>query len=152
MLIYIHICVFRGVILEPDDEVGNQEVPSKFYGPAASHAGNSSRPAHSSSSTHSLVQLSSRHHLQNDPNWQQICKTIRERNAVMFNNDLMADCYFKVGIPPAVQKIPAHKYILATGSSVFFAMFYGGLADQDDKRKEIEIPDVEPAAFLNLLK
>jgi hypothetical protein len=25
--------------------------------------------------------------------------------------------------------VPAHKYVLATGSTVFYAMLYGGLAD-----------------------
>lgn len=52
--------------------------------------------------------------------------------------------------PPAdnIQTIPAHKYILATGSSVFYAMFYGGLAEI----KDIKVPDVEPAAFLTLLR
>lgn len=48
-----------------------------------------------------------------------------------------------------IQKIPAHKYVLATGSSVFYAMFYGGLAED---KEEILVPDVEPAAFLTLLK
>lgn len=47
------------------------------------------------------------------------------------------------------QVIPAHKYVLATGSSVFYAMFYGGLAEC---KQEIEVPDVEPSAFLTLLK
>lgn len=47
------------------------------------------------------------------------------------------------------QKIPAHKYVLATGSSVFYAMFYGGLAED---KEEVEVPDVEPSAFLTLLK
>lgn len=48
-----------------------------------------------------------------------------------------------------VQTIPAHKYVLATGSSVFYAMFYGGLAEA---KEEIVVPDVEPTAFLTLLK
>lgn len=48
-----------------------------------------------------------------------------------------------------VQTIPAHKYVLATGSSVFYAMFYGGLAEN---KAEINVPDVEPSAFLTLLK
>lgn len=82
-------------------------------------------------------------------NWQANQPSIKERNAVMFNNSLMADVFFKVGILPNQQKIPAHKYILATGSSVFFAMFYGGLADA---KQVIEIPDVEPQAFFNLLR
>lgn len=47
------------------------------------------------------------------------------------------------------QTIPAHKYVLATGSSVFHAMFFGGLAESE---AQIEVPDVEPAAFLTLLK
>lgn len=47
------------------------------------------------------------------------------------------------------QTIPAHKYVLATGSSVFYAMFYGGLAEN---KQDIEVPDVEPAAFLALLR
>lgn len=34
-----------------------------------------------------------------DPNWQAIKSTVRERNAAMFNNDLMADIYFIVGSP-----------------------------------------------------
>ncbi|KAK3554644.1 hypothetical protein QTP70_030006 [Hemibagrus guttatus] len=74
---------------------------------------------------------------------------LRDRNAVMFNNEHMADVHFIVGPPGATQKIPAHKYVLAVGSSVFSAMFYGDLAEGDH---EIQIPDVEPAAFLILLK
>lgn len=42
-----------------------------------------------------------------------------------------------------------HQYVLAVGSSVFHAMFYGELAENKD---EIHIPDVEPAAFLAMLK
>lgn len=33
----------------------------------------------------------------NDPNWQATKPTIRERNAAMFNNELMADIHFIVG-------------------------------------------------------
>lgn len=48
-----------------------------------------------------------------------------------------------------VQTIPAHKYVLATGSSVFYAMFFGGLAEN---KSEISVPDVEPTAFLTMLR
>lgn len=41
------------------------------------------------------------------------------------------------------------QYVLAVGSSVFCAMFYSDLAEE---KSEIHIPDVEPAAFLILLK
>ena len=85
-----------------------------------------------------------------DPNWQATKPTVRERNAAMFNNELMADIRFVVGCDEQlVQTIPAHKYVLATGSSVFYAMFYGGLAEN---KAEIKVPDVEPTAFLTLLK
>lgn len=33
----------------------------------------------------------------NDPNWQALRPTVRERNAAMFNNELMADIHFTVG-------------------------------------------------------
>lgn len=91
----------------------------------------------------------------------------------MFNNKLLSDIMFLVG-PAGKSKlvkelhkhlikmnnhimiflgsalcIPAHKYVLAIGSSVFFAMFNGNLAEQKEK---IVIPDVEPTAFLNLLR
>lgn len=110
-----------------------------------------------------------------DPNWQATKPTVRERNAAMFNNHLMADIIFIVGSPGTcttlyftitnhsargsiefcidtighTQTIPAHKYVLATGSSVFYAMFYGGLPEN---KRDIEVPDVEPAAFLALLR
>lgn len=48
-----------------------------------------------------------------------------------------------------IQLIPAHKYVLATGSSVFYAMFFGGLAEA---KSEIAVPDVEPSAFLTMLR
>ncbi|XP_039192733.1 BTB/POZ domain-containing protein 6 isoform X5 [Crotalus tigris] len=82
-------------------------------------------------------------------NWQSFHPTLRERNALMFNSELMADVHFIVGPVGAAKKVPAHKYVLAVGSSVFYAMFYGDLAEV---KSEIHIPDVEPAAFLILLK
>ncbi|XP_055908052.1 BTB/POZ domain-containing protein 3 isoform X2 [Eupeodes corollae] len=84
-----------------------------------------------------------------DPNWQATKATVLERNAAMFNNELMSDVKFVVGSDDNIQTIPAHKYILATGSSVFYAMFYGGLAEN---KQEIKVPDVEPSAFLTLLR
>src|SRR5262249_4954682 len=68
-----------------------------------------------------------------DPNWQAFKKSVRERNAAMFNNELMSDVLFVVGQKASnsgQERIPAHKYVLATGSSVFYAMFFGGLAEE----------------------
>jgi len=86
-----------------------------------------------------------------DPNWQSTKKSVRERNAVMCNNALMADVYFNVGadIGEDVTQIPAHKYVLSTSSTVFYAMFFGGLAEPRDV---IDVPDVEPEAFLAMLR
>jgi BTB/POZ domain-containing protein 3/6 len=55
----------------------------------------------------------------------------------------------KLSLAEQVQTIPAHKYVLATGSSVFYAMFFGGLAEN---KSEISVPDVEPSAFLTMLR
>lgn len=51
--------------------------------------------------------------------------------------------------PPHSRFLLSFQYVLAVGSSVFGAMFYGDLAEGES---EIHIPDVEPAAFLILLK
>lgn len=85
-----------------------------------------------------------------EPMWNALQPTVKERNKIMVNNELMADIHFLVGQAPNQRRLPAHKYTLATGSSVFYAMFYGGLAGQSSG--DIEIPDVEPCAFVNLLK
>ncbi|XP_012264537.1 BTB/POZ domain-containing protein 3 isoform X2 [Athalia rosae] len=106
-------------------------------------------PLSSLSSQITQLNISSPEDCTQDPNWQATKSSVRERNAAMFNNHLMADVQFIVGSPGHTQPIPAHKYVLATGSSVFYAMFYGGLAEN---KKDIEVPDVEPAAFLTLLK
>jgi len=82
-------------------------------------------------------------------NWQATKTTVKERFAFMFNNEILADVHFKVGRGGSEQRIPAHKFVLSVGSAVFDAMFNSTLATQED---EITLPDVEPAAFLALLK
>ncbi|CAL8329315.1 unnamed protein product [Merluccius merluccius] len=110
----------------------------------------SSFSSSSSSSTHrSQQQTSSSSTTGQGPNWQGLYPTIRERNSVMFNNEVMADVFFLVGPPGGTKRIPGHKYVLAVGSSVFHAMFYGELAEDQE---EIRIPDVEPPSFLAMLK
>ncbi|XP_065225122.1 BTB/POZ domain-containing protein 2-like [Planococcus citri] len=82
-------------------------------------------------------------------NWQSSKTCIKERIEFMFNNETLADVHFVVGKDAKKQKIPAHKFVLSVGSKVFDAMFNGNLAMKSD---EIEIPDVEPAAFFALLR
>ncbi|KAJ8308449.1 hypothetical protein KUTeg_013323 [Tegillarca granosa] len=130
-----------------DDEM-NQEVPQNFVGKLTVQ-----RPLRKQEPSWKTPQNSPKvlptAKTSEEFNWQANQNTLQERNAVMFNNSLMADVYFIVGSEPSQQRIPAHKYVLATSSSVFHAMFYGGLANQTN---DIKIPDVEPCAFLNLLR
>lgn len=82
-------------------------------------------------------------------NWQATKSSVKERFAFLFNNELLSDVRFVVGKGRQAQRIPAHKFVLAAGSAVFDAMFNGGMATTS---AEIELPDVEPAAFLALLR
>lgn len=79
--------------------------------------------------------------------WQSNFSSVSDRNSAMVNNQLMSDVIFEVGVPGNSQRIPAHKYVLATGSSVFYAMLYGELAES-----KVEVTDVEPSIFLSMLK
>lgn len=81
-------------------------------------------------------------------NWQGTKATMRERIAFLFNNEILSDVTFLVGRGAQQQRIPAHKLVLSCGSAVFDAMFNGTLATASS---EIEVPDVEPAAFLAVL-
>lgn len=82
-------------------------------------------------------------------NWQATKTTVKDRFAFMFNNEILSDVHFVVGKGCQQQRIPAHKFILSVGSAVFDVMFNGAMATSQE---DIELPDVEPAAFLALLK
>ena len=82
-------------------------------------------------------------------NWQSMKMSMAERLAFLFNNETLSDVKFVVGRGTAQQRIPAHKFILSIGSAVFNAMFNGSMATN---ATEIDLPDVEPAAFMFLLK
>jgi hypothetical protein len=85
--------------------------------------------------------------------WQACRETIRERNRYMFKNSLMSDVHFLVGMNDETegekQSVPAHKYVLAISSPVFFAMFYGRLAETQDT---VEIPDSNYESFVEFLR
>ncbi|XP_074069575.1 BTB/POZ domain-containing protein 6 isoform X2 [Macrotis lagotis] len=115
----------------------------------AVHTKNSSLHLHQPAQSPPPAQVQNLNNNFESTNWQSFYPTLRERNAMMFNNELMADVHFIIGPLEASKRVPAHKYVLAVGSSVFYAMFYGDLAEI---KSEIHIPDVEPAAFLILLK
>ena len=74
-----------------------------------------------------------------DNDWQSTKKTVLERNSHMFNNPLMSDIKFTCGESKR-KYFYAHKYVLATSSVVFYAMFYGDLAE---KGPTIHLPDTD---------
>ncbi|XP_037552826.1 BTB/POZ domain-containing protein 1 isoform X2 [Nematolebias whitei] len=111
----------------------------------AAAASNNLQPASAPSSSPSVVGL----HREPVYNWQATKSSLKERFAFLFNNELLSDVRFVVGKGRQAQRIPAHRFVLAAGSAVFDAMFNGGMATTS---AEIELPDVEPAAFLSLLR
>ena len=88
-----------------------------------------------------------------ETNWQTARPTIRERAKYMLNNDRLSDVKFVAansnGESESKQVIPAHKFILAIGSPVFEAMFYGELAETKDT---IELPDCDYESLLELFR
>ena len=89
--------------------------------------------------------------------WQTTRPAVRERSKFIFNNDLFSDVKFVFGSMDSEsspgkrrkQVIPAHKLVLAIGSPVFEAMFYGKLAETRDS---IELPDCEYDSLLELFR
>ena len=92
-----------------------------------------------------------------EENWQAARPTIRERSKFILNSDLFSDVKFVIGRTDGEclkskrrkQVIPAHKLVLAIGSPVFEAMFYGELAETTDS---IELPDCEYDSLLELFR
>ena len=85
---------------------------------------------------------------QNDQDWQLSKKTVLERNCHMFNNPLMSDITFTCGESKR-KYFYAHKYVLATSSPVFYAMFYGDLAE---KNSVIHLEDADEESFEEFLR
>ena len=92
-----------------------------------------------------------------DDNWQTKHLTVRERTKFIFNNELLSDVKFVV---PASHNesesrksrkcmIPAHKFVLAISSPVFYAMFYGEMAETADT---IQLPDCDYKSLLELFR
>ena len=88
-----------------------------------------------------------------EENWQMKLSTIKERTTVIFNNELLSDVKFVVPASEAESEtrktIPAHKLLLAISSPVFYAMFYGQLAEAKDC---VELPDCEYDSMLEFLR
>ena len=71
----------------------------------------------------------------------------------MFNNELISDVKFVLKVTNCNEgkrqlAIPAHKYVLATSSPVFFAMFYGGF----ESKNRIELQNCDSESCLQFLR
>ncbi|XP_046843955.1 BTB/POZ domain-containing protein 6-like [Xenia sp. Carnegie-2017] len=97
--------------------------------------------------------------IKEDPSgWQLKCNTLLERNGQMLRNSLLSDISFVIveendgqdanAGRTRSEEIPAHKYVLAISSPVFFAMFYGEIAE---KTNVIDIPDADKDSFVQFL-
>ena len=88
-----------------------------------------------------------------EENWQTKCLAIAERTTFIFNTELLSDVKFVVpassGESESTKVIPAHKFVLAIGSPVFYAMFYGQMVETKDS---IELPDCEYESLLEMFR
>ena len=85
--------------------------------------------------------------------WQTTSRsTIRERCETIFNHEIFSDIKFVVRDSQGGSEsntIPAHKFVLAISSPVFYAMFYGELAETE---YSVEISDCEYESLLELFR
>ena len=87
-----------------------------------------------------------------EENWQTKRSTILERTTFILNNELLSDVKFVVPVSTGESEskvIPAHKFVLAISSPVFYAMFHGQLAETTDS---IELPDCDYESLLELFR
>ena len=88
-----------------------------------------------------------------EENWQAKRSTIIERMSFIFNTEILSDVKFvvpvSIGESESKKVIPAHKFVLAISSPVFFAMFYGQMAETKDS---IELPDCDYDSLLELFR
>ena len=91
-----------------------------------------------------------------DDNWQTKRSTISERTKFIFNNELLSDIKFVAPTSnsdsesrKSQKSIPAHKFVLAISSPVFYAMFYGEMAET---ASTIELPDCDYESLLELFR
>ncbi|CAB4043719.1 BTB POZ domain-containing 6-like [Paramuricea clavata] len=84
---------------------------------------------------------------QQELDWQSTKKTVLERSRHMFNNPFMSDIAFSC--EDSDKKFFAHKYVLATSSAVFYAMFYGELAE---KNPVVHLSDTDEESLEEFLR
>lgn len=81
--------------------------------------------------------------------WQESRPALTQRAGYLLNNSRMSDVRFLVGETKV--EIFGHKTLLALGSPVFEAQFFGSVGS-GAATDAIELPDMEPDTFLMFLK
>ena len=91
-----------------------------------------------------------------DDNWQTKRPTISERTKFIFNSEFLSDVKFVVPASlneseseKSQKSIPAHKFVLAISSPVFYAMFYGEIAETAGT---VQLPDCDYESLLELFR
>ena len=88
-----------------------------------------------------------------EENWQTKRSTMVERTTFIFNSQLLSDVKFVVAVSTNESEtkkvIPAHKFVLAISSPVFYPMFYGQMAETTDS---VELPDCDYESLLELFR
>lgn len=79
----------------------------------------------------------------------QFGSPLASRMERLVNNQYLSDVAFAVG--KAGEVMVAHKLILTMASEVFHAQFNGNFADSK-KEKPLELPDIEPPIFVEILR
>ena len=88
-----------------------------------------------------------------EENWQSKCSAVADRTTFIFNTELLSDVKFVVPTSSdeseSKKVIPAHKFVLAISSPVFYAMFYGQVVETTDS---IELPDCDYDSLLEMFR
>ena len=79
--------------------------------------------------------------------WQSTKKSVLERSCYMFNNPFMSDIKFTCA--DSTKSFYAHKYVLATSSTVLHAMFYGDLAET---KSVVNLSDTDEGSLREFLR
>ncbi|XP_053373103.1 BTB/POZ domain-containing protein 3-like isoform X2 [Mercenaria mercenaria] len=77
--------------------------------------------------------------------WQDT-SPFEETNLQMLENEILCDVTFLTG--SSKQEVKGHKYVLASRSPVFYAMFNGSMPEKGD----VEVPDIEANVLKELFR
>lgn len=84
--------------------------------------------------------------------WQTLLDQPKERGQYVFKTGLLSDCSLTVIGETEERVFKGHRLILAMASPVFEKMFYAASEGELNETTEVEIRDVQPQVFNEMLK